>query len=303
MSGHPHPYHVLFLCTGNSARSIMAEALLNRIGGGRFKAFSAGSHPTGHVNPHALEQLRMANLPTEGYRSKSWHEFAAPGAPALDFVFTVCDKAAGESCPAWPGQPMTAHWGVPDPAHAEGDDAHHAFHMAFMQLQTRISLFLALPLEKLDRISLQQGLSAIGKIASGIRPRTPEDGVQVAALVLGAGLPVEGLDATDGFVLEARGRVIGHVALERAGDGVVLRSLAVDPAYRGKGLGRVLFDAAEAARGGLPVILRTETIETWVSRRGYRRTSVSELPPGVRATSEFAGGVCASAPAFIHEAP
>jgi arsenate reductase len=159
------PYNVLFLCTGNSSRSIMAEAILNSVGKGRFQAFSAGSHPTGKVNPYALEQLQHARLPTEGLRSKSWDEFASPGAPALDFVFTVCDQAAGEACPLWPGQPMTAHWGVPDPAAVEGDadKVRRAFFLAYDVLFRRIGLFTSLRLEGLERLALQRKLDDIGK--------------------------------------------------------------------------------------------------------------------------------------------
>jgi protein-tyrosine-phosphatase len=161
------PYNVLFLCTGNSARSILAEALLNRERRGRFKAYSAGSHPTGQVHPLAFETLEEMGFLTEGYRSKDWQEFAAAGAPELDFVFTVCDNAAGEVCPIWPGQPMTAHWGIEDPAAAEGDDEHQrrAFRSAFYSLQRRIGLFLALPLESIDELSLLAHLHAIGKTA------------------------------------------------------------------------------------------------------------------------------------------
>lgn len=157
--------NVLFLCTGNSARSILAEALLNSIGRGRFRAYSAGSHPGGQVNPFAIELLSKNRLPTEGLRSKSWDEFARPGAPELDFVFTVCDNAAGEVCPVWPGQPMTAHWGVPDPAAVQGSDEEKrkAFFTAFNQLQRRLSLFTSLPMDKLDRMSLQNRLDAIGQ--------------------------------------------------------------------------------------------------------------------------------------------
>ncbi len=162
------PYNVLFLCTGNSARSIIAEALINQWGRGSFRGFSAGSHPKGAVHPIALELLRRMNLPTEGLRSKSWDEFAAPGAAPLDFVFTVCDNAAGEVCPYWPGQPMTAHWGVPDPAAVEGTDADRwmAFRETFRLLDNRIKIFTSLPLATLGRIKLQERLDAIGKTAA-----------------------------------------------------------------------------------------------------------------------------------------
>ena len=159
-------YSVLFLCTGNSARSIMAEATLNRLGQGRFKASSAGSHPTGKVHPLALETLSTMGMPIEGLRSKSWDEFGAPGAPPLDFVFTVCDKAAGESCPFWPGQPVTAHWGVEDPAAVEGADDRKrtAFWLAASQLRRRIELFLSLPLASLDSMVLEKRLGEIGRM-------------------------------------------------------------------------------------------------------------------------------------------
>ena len=159
------PFNVLFLCTGNSARSILAEATLNAMGKGRFKAWSAGSHPAGKVNPYAIELLQKNRLSTEDLRSKSWDEFARADAPALDFVFTVCDNAAGELCPIWPGQPMTAHWGVPDPAAVEGSDEtrRKAFFTAWNQLQHRISIFVSLPLDRLDRLALKQRLDDIGK--------------------------------------------------------------------------------------------------------------------------------------------
>lgn len=156
------PYNVLFLCTGNSARSIMAEALLNRDGAGRFRAFSAGSFPKGQVHPMSLELLKSLGFETEGLRSKSWDEFAAPGAPQIDFILTVCDDAAGETCPIWPGHPMTAHWGIEDPAGVEGDGQLQAFQTALTYLKRRIDLFLALPMESIDRLALKNKLREIG---------------------------------------------------------------------------------------------------------------------------------------------
>ena len=159
------PFNVLFLCTGNSARSIFAEVMTNAMGAPRFKAYSAGSHPAGRVNPFAVELLRKNRLPVDGLRSKNWDEFAAAGAPQLDFVFTVCDNAAREVCPVWPGQPMTAHWGLPDPSLTEGsdEDKRRAFTDTFRFLSNRIHVFTSLPLDKLDRLSLQRKLDEIGK--------------------------------------------------------------------------------------------------------------------------------------------
>jgi arsenate reductase len=161
-------YNVLFLCTGNSARSIMAEAILSRFGAGKFKAYSAGSHPKGHVHPRVVEMLRRFNYKPELFRSKSWDEFAGPDAPELDFVFTVCDNAACEICPVWPGQPMTAHWGVPDPAAATGAEAQVAFAFgdAWRMLQNRITIFCNLPIEGLDRLTLKRRLDEIGQTPS-----------------------------------------------------------------------------------------------------------------------------------------
>jgi arsenate reductase (thioredoxin) len=163
--GMSRTYNVLFLCTGNSARSILAEAILNKDGVGRFRAYSAGSQPKGEVHPAALHLLDELGFATDGYRSKNWDEFATPDAPPLDFVFTVCDNAAGEVCPIWPGQPMTAHWGIEDPAAVEGEGQRHAFRSAFHALQRRIALFLSLPLESIDELSLQTRLREIGRSA------------------------------------------------------------------------------------------------------------------------------------------
>ena len=159
-------FNTLFLCTGNSARSIMAEAILNKLGRGKFHAYSAGSQPKGQVNPHTMQLLQGLGFDTSGFRSKSWNEFAKPGAPSLDFVFTVCDNAAGEACPFWPGQPMTAHWGVPDPAEAQGSAAEIAlaFKDAYRMLFQRIGIFMALPIRSLDKLSLQTKLKEIGRM-------------------------------------------------------------------------------------------------------------------------------------------
>ena len=158
-------YNILFLCTGNSARSIMAEGLINQLGGGRFTGFSAGSHPTGRVNPLALETLAKLGCDTAGMSSKSWDIYAKPGAPQMDFIITVCDNAAGEACPYWPGRPVTAHWGFPDPSHVEGEDAARraAFERTAQAIAHRIRLFLSLPLDRLDSMSLQNEIRAIGK--------------------------------------------------------------------------------------------------------------------------------------------
>jgi arsenate reductase len=160
------PFNVLFLCTGNSARSIMAEAILNKLGAGKFCAYSAGSQPKGQVNPSTIQLLHSLGYETSGFRSKSWNEFAQPGAPTLDFAFTVCDNAAGETCPVWPGQPMTAHWGIPDPAEAKGSPAEIAlaFKDAYRMLFQRIGIFTALPLRSLDQLSLQNKLREIGRM-------------------------------------------------------------------------------------------------------------------------------------------
>jgi protein-tyrosine-phosphatase len=161
-------FNVLFLCTGNSARSIMAEAILNRLGASKFRAYSAGSQPKGQPHPEAIRLLQSLDYDTSGFRSKSWSEFARPGAPALDFVFTVCDNAAGEACPFWPGQPMTAHWGIPDPAEATGTPAEIAlaFKDAYRMLRQRIEIFAALPIRSLDELTLQRRLQDIGRIGT-----------------------------------------------------------------------------------------------------------------------------------------
>jgi arsenate reductase (thioredoxin) len=168
------PLNTLFLCTGNSARSIMAEAILNKLGAGRFRAYSAGSQPKGEINPHTVALLDGLGYDTSAFRSKSWSDFAKPGAPALDFVFTVCDNAAGEACPVWPGQPMTAHWGIPDPAEAQGTPAEIAlaFKDAYRMLHQRIAIFTALPIQSPDQLSLQARLKDIGRLQGATEKAT-----------------------------------------------------------------------------------------------------------------------------------
>jgi arsenate reductase (thioredoxin) len=170
-----HPYNVLFLCTGNSARSIIAEVILNKLGAGKFRAYSAGSQPKGQVHPETLRLLRDLGYDISGLRSKSWNEFAKPGAPSLDFAFTVCDNAAGETCPVWPGQPMTAHWGIPDPVEATGNPAQIAlaFKDAYRMLHQRIGIFTALPLRSLDILSLQSKLHEIGRMQATAKATEP----------------------------------------------------------------------------------------------------------------------------------
>jgi arsenate reductase (thioredoxin) len=172
---HDRPYNVLFLCTGNSARSVIAEAILNKLGAGRFRAFSAGSQPKGKVNPHTLQLLEGLGYDTSGFRSKSWDEFAKASGPEFDFVFTVCNNAAAEACPVWPGQPMTAHWGIPDPAAATGTQAEIAlaFKNAYRMLHRRIGLLVSLPIRSLDRLTLQHRLKEIGRMEGATRAAEP----------------------------------------------------------------------------------------------------------------------------------
>ena len=204
------PFNTLFLCTGNSARSIIAEAILNKIGKGKFQAYSAGSQPKGQVNPNTLQLLRDLGYDTSGFRSKSWSEFAKPGAPPLDFVFTVCDNAAGEACPVWPGQPMTAHWGVPDPAEATGSEAEIAlaFKDAYRMLQRRIEIFVALPIRSLDKLSLQAKLKDIGQMEGATA--TPKSRLDGAARA-----PGRRRGAGHGVSARRRGRLRHHGAAAR----------------------------------------------------------------------------------------
>jgi len=286
--------NVLFLCTGNSARSILAEAVLNGLPAarGRFRAFSAGSHPRGEVHPLALEVLRAHDVPVTGLRSKSWDEFGGAEGPEIDLVITVCDQAAAEQCPFWPGHPTTAHWGLPDPALAEGshDQRRAAFERTLLVLTQRLERLAALPIERLGREALAD---EVVRIASVAIVRTGRDGLAPVLELLAANhLPLDGLADHDHVMLTARedGRLVGCVALELYSDGALLRSLAVDVTTRGSGVGTLLVRAAidEAGQLGAPgVYLLTTTAERFFPRFGFVEIDRVTVPPGVRGSVEF----------------
>jgi len=298
-------YNVLFLCTGNSARSILTEAILNQEGAGRFRAFSAGSHPKGAVHPQALRQLAECGLSAGGARSKSWDEFAAEGAPKLDFVITVCYDAAGETCPIWPSQPTTAHWGIPDPAAAPAATHERAFRDAYLALENRIRLFLALPLESIDEMSLQTKLREIGK--SGSLSLTDHDLVRLDSIGMhqmkdalrGALLDADDLDDDAlAFRLDDADGPIGWAALERFGEEALLRSVLIAASKRASGSGAELVrQVMEQARncGIARLWLLTETAAPFFAKLGFRIVHRSEAPEVIRATSQFASICPASA--------
>ncbi len=301
-------FNVLFLCTGNSARSILAESLMNHWGKGRFRGFSAGSFPKGTVHPLALELLRGLDLPSDGFRSKSWNEFAAPDAPPMNFVITVCDQAAGETCPVWPGHPIVAHWGVPDPAAVTGSEKERrqAFQDAFTALERRVKALVDSPLEKLDRAAAERALRAIGGTASTnqreanvtahlydtdelpIGERAP-----LAALLASAALPTVDIDMTPGRFWrfrDARGDV-GFAGLEVCGADALLRSVVVPPERRGQGHGRAILAwmLDQAARLAVHrVFLLTTTAADFFAAADFMRIARDSAPASIRATSEFA---------------
>ena len=314
------PFNILFLCTGNSARSILAEAIMNRVGAGRFVAYSAGSMPNGVVQPKALELLSRLGYPLEGLRSKSWDEFAAPGAPKLDFVITVCDNAAGEVCPVWPGQPITAHWGMPDPAAATGSAVQIAlaFADAYRVLKNRIELLASLPFDKLDGLAIKTGLNAISRqpeIArapddaslEAISPEDPESAPLFDTLLdwlTAAGLPTGDLavDEPRYFVLRSSdGRPLAFGGLAGSDADVLLRSLVVDPAQRHSGHGaRMLSGLAAIARasGAERLWLLTTDASSWFGSAGWRPLDRSAAPGAVRRFGQFSG-VCPDSAALM----
>ncbi|MBL8697085.1 MAG: GNAT family N-acetyltransferase [Alphaproteobacteria bacterium] len=298
------PRNVLFLCTGNSARSIIAEVVLRARGGDRFNAFSAGSFPRGEVNPFTLDLLEDKGLPTKGLRSKSWTEFAAPGAPPMDFVITVCDQAAGESCPIWPGRPIAAHWGFPDPAAVEGSDAarREAFVDVFGLIESRVRRFCALPLAELSLEQTRQALRSLAAApAIALRPALAADAPALRALLTAASLPTD-LDAGwfPGHVVlaEADGRIAGAAGFELAGDAALLRSVVVDPRHRGGGLGADLVHdrlAAMARRGCHRAYLLTTDAAGYFARLGFSRIERSAAPEALQRLGQFAATCPASA--------
>lgn len=289
-------YNVLFLCTGNTARSILAEGILRKEGAGRFNAFSAGSQPKGTVNPHALKVLAALDYPTDGFRSKSWDEFAAPGAPQMDFVFTVCDSAAGEACPVWPGQPMTAHWGIEDPAAAEGNDIdkERAFSTAARFMKNRISAFLSLPMSSIDRMALERQLRKIGTIegASGIRLQPVEGSVaDLAAALQAEGLPTDDLteDGRNFFRIVRGDSTVGFCGYEAVGEHVLLRSIVVLPLLKGHGLGEsatnLLMDKAKQG-GARQAYLLTTSAAPFFERLGFAPVDRSSVPEAILRTRQ-----------------
>jgi len=296
-------FNVLFLCTGNSARSILAESILQKDGAPRFRSFSAGSQPKGVVNPFALKVLSALDYPTEGFRSKSWDEFAAPGAPVMDFVFTVCDSAAGESCPVWPGQPMTAHWGVEDPAAVEGSgiEKERAFSEAARFMRNRISAFLNLPMASIDKLALQNELKKIGGLA-GATLLTLEaidnDAPDLSAALSAAKLPTD--DLTEGgrtFYRIRRGeRTLGYGGYELHGENVLLRSIVIAPEARGHGIGRRATDlllSRAAGDGARAAYLLTETAAPFFEKMGFARIERASAPADILATRQ-ASSLCPS---------
>lgn len=317
------PYNILFLCTGNSARSILAECIMNRLGRGKFVAYSAGSHPKGAVHPQAIKLLRSAGYAVDQLRSKSWDEFAKPGAPHLNFVVTVCDNAAGEVCPIWPGQPITSHWGMPDPAAVEGSDVQIALAFAdvYRMLSNRIGIFASLPVEKLSALALKERMDEIGAdeaVADAdveahvqlLHPHDPRSAPLIDLFVgwlLQSAMAVGDLsdDQPRFFALKsADGQPMAFAGLALDGPDVLLRSLVVDPEARSKGAGSRIVKAMEkiAKAGGAQRLWSlTTTAEDWFLSGEWREVQRSEAPEAIQRTSQFKTGCPASAHLLVRD--
>ena len=294
-------YSVLFLCTGNSARSILAEAILNKEGTGRFQAFSAGSHPRGQVNPLSLKVLTALDYPTEGLRSKSWDEFAAAGAPEMDFLFTVCDAAAGEACPVWPGQPITAHWGIEDPAAVAGTEIEkeRAFSLAARYMKNRIAAFLSLPLESIDRLWLTTHLQAIGKHEGLEAELVASSDPDFGSAVRFAGLPTQDLGHSTGHFFrfsDGKDETVGYGGIELGGDTALLRSIVVLPSHQGRGSGSAITRSIlryAQARGAKAAYLLTADCEPFFRKIGFQKVERGEAPTSILESTQ-ASGLCPS---------
>ncbi len=296
-----HIYNVLFLCTGNSARSILAESILSAEGKGRFRAFSAGSKPNGAVNPFALKVLEAYGYPTKGFRSKSWDEFAVPGAAKMDFIFTVCDSAAGEVCPVWPGQPMTAHWGIEDPAAVEGTDIQKeaAFSLAARYMKNRISAFLNLPLESVDRLWLATRLHAIGRREKVEAEKISSSDGALEKALRQVSLPIDDLSQSKGTFfrfMNRKGEPAGFGGIELHGKNALLRSIVVPPGLQKSGYGtaitRSLLRYAEMMGAESGYLLTMEAVP-FFNKLGFKAIAKSDAPPEILATPQ-ASGLCPS---------
>lgn len=298
-------YSVLFLCTGNTARSVLAESILSKYGAGRFRAFSAGSQPKGTVNPYALKVLAAMDYPADGFRSKSWDEFAIPGAPIMDFVFMVCDSAAGEACPVWPGQPVTAHWGIEDPAAIQGTDLEkeRAFSAAARFMKSRISAFLSLPVASIDRLALARELERIGSL-DGATVLTLEaiegKAADLKSALEAANLPIDDLDEPGrSFFRIKRGEgTVGFGGYELHEEDALLRSVVIPPGLRGRGEGRhatelILKRAFE--EGARSAYLLTASAAPFFEKIGFARIDRSVAPASIRETRQAASLCPASA--------
>jgi protein-tyrosine-phosphatase/N-acetylglutamate synthase-like GNAT family acetyltransferase len=303
---HDRVDNVLFLCTGNSARSILAESILNTEGKGRFRAFSAGSQPKGEVNPFALKVLDALGYPTDGFRSKSWDEFAWPGVPEMDFIFTVCDSVAGEACPIWPGHPMAAHWGIEDPAAVEGTDIEkeRAFSLAARYMKNRIMAFLNLRLDSIDRLWLTTKLQAVGR-REGLEAEeiNPVD-TDFETVLQAAALPTEDLAQSKGTFFrfaDRQGNPVGYGGIELYGKDALLRSIAVPPEAQKHGHGsaitRLLLRYADIQGAETGYLLTTDAAP-FFSKLGFRVVARTDVPQAILATQQ-ASSLCPSTASIL----